>query len=101
MIDWGSQLLKHYELKDVENQLYLDLRRQGKDIYFYNTSDGYEIDFVTIDKAGVKEIIQVVWDINDPKTLEREQRALVQAEKELGCVGKIITSKDYLRTFIK
>ena len=85
----------------LENQIYLDLRRQGKDIYFYNTADGYEVDFVTIDKCGEKEIIQVAWDISDPKTLEREQRALQQAENELGCSGKIITARDYLRAYIE
>lgn len=83
--------------KPLKNQVYLDLRRQGKDIYFYNTSDAYEIDFVTIDKQGFREIIQVVWDMSDPKTHDRERRALQQAEKELGFSGRIISVKDYLR----
>ncbi len=105
VVDNGLIHANSLKIKDVygkllENQLYLDLRRQGKDIYFYTTSDGYEIDFLTIDKTGAKEIIQVAWDISDPKTLEREQRALDQAEKELGCIGKIISSRDYLRAFI-
>ena len=44
---------------------------------------------------GEREIIQVTWDMNDPKTAEREQRALEHAEKELGIKGRIITSRDY------
>lgn len=83
--------------KFLENQVYLDLRRQGKDIYFYHTDDGFEVDFVAVDKDGSRELIQVTWDMSDPKTLEREQRALEQAEKELGVSGKIITLNDYLR----
>lgn len=81
--------------KFLENQIYLDLRRQGKDIFYYHTKNGYEVDFVTVDKQGVRELIQVTWDMTDPKTAEREQRALVQAQSELGIAGRIITSKDY------
>lgn len=97
LINANSLKLNDIYGKLLENQIYLDLRRQGKSIYFYNTSDGYEIDFVTIDALGGREIIQVVWDISDPKTLERGRRALSQAEQELGCAGRIITLRDYLR----
>ncbi len=81
----------------LENLVYLDLRREGKEIYFYNTSNGYEIDFVTVDQENNRELIQVSWDISDAKTIERENRALKQAEKELGIKGKIITAREYLR----
>lgn len=83
--------------KFLENQVYLDLRRQGKDIYFYNTKDGYEVDFVTVAKDGSRELIQVTVNMNDPQTAQREQRALEQAEQELGIKGRIITLEDYLR----
>lgn len=81
--------------KFLENQVYLDLRREGKDIYFYTTKEDYEIDFVTVDKQGNREILQVSWDMSDPNTQERELRALRQAEKELGIKGRIITARDY------
>ncbi len=84
--------------KLFENQIYLDLRRQGKKIYYYTTQNGYEIDFVTIDKKGKKEIIQVCWSMDDPKTAEREERALKQAKQELGFSGRIITLTEYLRS---
>lgn len=83
--------------KAFENQVYLDLRRQGKKIFYYKTSDGYEIDFVTQDSQGQYEIIQVAWEANDPLTLEREERALQQAKEELGFPGKIIDCTTYLR----
>jgi len=82
--------------KLLENQVYLDLRRQGKKIFYYHTSDGYEIDFITQDHQGKYEIIQVVWEVNDPLTLERETRALRQAEQELGFPGRLIDCKSYL-----
>lgn len=95
LINALSLKIKNLYSKLLENQVYLDLRRQNKEIFYYNTKDGYEIDFVTVDKSGERELIQVTWDMNDPKTAEREQRALAQAEKELGIKGRIITSREY------
>lgn len=83
--------------KLFENQIYLDLRREKKEIFYYPTKDGYEIDFVTKDLEGQYELIQVVWDLNDKGTLEREERALRIAESELGIKGRIIDCESYLR----
>jgi predicted AAA+ superfamily ATPase len=68
-----------------------------KNIFYYHTSEGYEVDFITQDLQGKYELIQVVWDINDPLTLESEKRTLTKAEEELGFPGKIVDHKDYLR----
>lgn len=87
--------------KFLENQVYLDLRRQGKDIYFYHTKQGFEIDFVSVDKEGGRELIQVTVDMSDPKTAKREERALEEAQKELGMPGRIITLKSYLKDSLK
>lgn len=83
--------------KFLENQVYLDLRRQGKKIFYYHTSDGYEVDFITQDNQGNHEMIQVVWETDNPKTLEREERALEQAKLELGFPGKLVDLTSYLR----
>lgn len=85
--------------KLLENQVYLDLRRQGKKMFYYRTSDGYEVDFVTQDHQGKYEILQVVWEVSDPQTLQREQRALQQAQEELGFPGRIIDWTTYLKEF--
>lgn len=87
--------------KLLENQIYLDLRRQKKEIFYYNTSEGYEIDFITKDLTGSYEMIQVVWDKKDSITFEREERALRAAEKELGISGKIIDVENYLKSLDK
>lgn len=86
--------------KMLENQIYLDLRRQKKEIFYYNTPDGFEIDFITKDQEGHYEMIQVVFDKRDSSTLEREERALRSAEKELGIKGKIIDVEDYLKSLV-
>jgi predicted AAA+ superfamily ATPase len=83
--------------KFFENLVYLDLRRQGKTIYYYTTQDGFEVDFVTIDKKGTRELIQVTCEMDDPTTQQREQRALEQAKRELGLEGRVVTFRDYLK----
>tara|TARA_B110000459_G_scaffold118274_1_gene130451 strand:+ start:1123 stop:2373 length:1251 start_codon:yes stop_codon:yes gene_type:complete len=95
LINASSLKIKDLYNKYLENQVHLDLRRQDKDIFYYNTKNGYEVDFVTVAKNGEREIIQVTWDMSDPQTAEREQRALEHAEKELGIKGRIITHKEY------
>lgn len=87
--------------KMLENQVYLDLRRQKKEIFYYNTSEGYEVDFITKDRNGHFEMIQVVWDQSDSETFKREERALSIAEKELGIKGRIIDWETYIQTFPK
>ncbi len=84
--------------KLLENQVYLDLRRQKKEIFYYTTSEGYEVDFITKDQQGDFEIIQVVWDCKDRDTLEREERALKSAEKELGIKGRMIDWETYIKS---
>lgn len=104
-IDNGLILANTFNLSEnlgklLENQVYLDLRREGKKIFYYRTSDGYEVDFITQDSQGKYEMIQVVWDTNDRETLERETRALRQAEQELGFPGKLLDYTHYLKRFI-
>lgn len=87
--------------KMLENQVYLDLRRQKKEVHYYMTNQGHEVDFVTKDLEGRYELVQVVWDKSDPQTFEREERALKAAEQELGIPGTIIDWQTYISTFEK
>lgn len=105
-IDSGLVVANTFNLSDnlgkfFENLVYLDLRRQGKKIFYYQTTDGYEVDFVTQDDEGRHELIQVAWNTSDPLTMKREERALRQAESELGFTGTIMDVKTYLRQLQK
>lgn len=105
-IDNGLILANTFNLSEnlgklLENQVYLDLRREGKKIFYYHTADGYEVDFITQDSQGKYELIQVVWDMHTPETLERETRALRQAEQELGFPGRLLDYTQYLRNLSK
>jgi predicted AAA+ superfamily ATPase len=68
------------------------LRRYPKDEIFYWNGKG-EVDFVVV-SGDRKQLIQVCWDMKDPKTRKREIKALFEAEKELGEAEKLIFSRD-------
>lgn len=102
-IDTG--LTKAYSLSNTinighlfENMIYLDLRRRGDEIYFYHTNEKYEIDFFTRSLDGRLHLYQVAWDVSEPETLKREQRALHAAEKELSIKGELITPFTYFKS---
>lgn len=78
-----------------ENLVYLDLRRKEYEIYYYLTQERYEVDFFIKDVHGKIKIFQVVWDMENKETMERETRALNAAEKELNTKGFIITPENY------
>ena len=80
-----------------ENLVYLDLRRKGcNEINYYLTEKRYQVDFIARTRNGEQRLIQVAWDTSDPKTTEREQRALDAAMAETGIEGEIITPEKYL-----
>lgn len=83
-----------------ENLVYLDLRRRQHKIYYYLTKNRHEVDFVTKDLNGKSHLYQVVWNIEDATTFERETRALDEASEELQIKGEIITPEFYLKNFL-
>lgn len=80
-----------------ENVVYLDLRRQGLIVNYYLTLERYEVDFLAQDRQGHKKLFQVVWEMQDLKTMEREKRALEAGMNELKIEGEIITLDSYLQ----
>ena len=94
-LDFNSDLGRLFE-----NVVYLDCRRLGFKVSYYLSSEGYEIDFLVETNRGEKKFFQVVWDSQDPKTSEREQRALEAGMKELKIKGEILTLSSYLQNGI-
>jgi len=85
------------ETRLLENLVFLELYRRcesTKKLFYYKTSDGKEVDFV-ICGEGVKQLIQVCYDISDYKTKERELKSLVRAAKELNCNNLLVITWDY------
>ncbi len=73
----------------LETQVLIELiRRNGplwQDVYYYRGKGNVEADFVVTNGNTVKEIYQVCYDIENPKTLKREIRGLLTASAETHC----------------
>ena len=67
----------------LENIVYLELKRRYEEIYYFKTSQGYEVDFLIKKYEQITHLIQVSKTISDEKTKKRELRALVKASTEL------------------
>lgn len=77
--------------KAMEQVVFLELKRRGKEIYFYK--DRYECDFVVKEGDRVSEVMQVSQTLADEKTKRCELRGIVDACREFGLrQGIIITS---------
>ena len=93
-IDQG--LLPLYELDGrrnlghaLETVVLLELLRQGAEVGYVRTSDGFEVDFHARFPDGRRELIQVCADLSDGATRRRELRALEQALQEpIGAIAR-------------
>lgn len=73
--------------KMLENIVLTELVKQGivpnRDLFYYKTRNGREIDFVIKKNTEVTELIQVAYQFGSPDTEKREVKALVEAGEEL------------------
>jgi uncharacterized protein len=76
--------------KLVENLVFLALRRQVSDIYYYVTPSNYEVDFYLPER---RMLIQVAQHLQNPETREREIRALADAIDKLPVDQALILSE--------
>jgi predicted AAA+ superfamily ATPase len=84
--------------KLFENVVYLELRRQKKEVYYYRTTADYEVDFIAKYKEQI-ELIQVCMDLHE-KAEVREVRSLVQAAKELRLTEGILITPDISKQWV-
>lgn len=77
-----------------ENLVFIELKRREQNIYFWKDKLNYEVDFLIIDKNKVTSLIQVVYDLNDSKTKEREIRGLISGLNEFKLKTGIMITKD-------
>jgi len=90
--------------KLFENLVFLELKRkisQNQEINYWKNKQGIETDFVIREGLKIKEIIQVVYELKEEKTKEREIKGLVVCAKEFGFKKGTIITKDYeaIKTF--
>lgn len=82
----------------LENMVYIELIRRGYEVYFYKTKNNLEIDFFIPDNNN--QLIQVCYDLSQPKTLNREIRALEKANQELGSDNMLILTYNTSQSFV-
>ncbi len=73
--------------KHLENLVFLALRQQTKEIYYYSTPARYEVDFYLPEK---RQLIQVTQNLENSVTREREIRALTDAVQAVKAESALI-----------
>lgn len=103
VVDNGFILARSFELssnsgRQLENMVFVELNRRGykseKSLFYYRTKNDREIDFVTKDGGKVSSLIQVSFEIGNPKTRERELKSLYEASNELKCNNLLLITWD-------
>lgn len=103
LVDSGFILAKSFQFsqnfgKLMENLFFVELLRRGyqanKDIFYYKTKDGREIDFVLREGIKIKKLIQISYQIANNQVREREKKSLLKGENELKCAQLEIVTWD-------
>jgi predicted AAA+ superfamily ATPase len=76
--------------KMLENLVFLALRRQTDQIYYYLSPDNYEVDFYLPER---RQAIQITKHMNNPSTREREFRAIEAAVGQIRIENALILSE--------
>lgn len=80
----------------LENLVFLELRRRGYvpglSLFYYQTADGCEVDFLLREGAANKALLQVCRTLESPKTRDREIRGLFKAANELKAKELVIVT---------
>ncbi|NCC50494.1 MAG: ATP-binding protein [Spartobacteria bacterium] len=77
----------------LENLVFTALRRVTKNIFYYKTKAGREVDFIAQQERGKRMLVQVCESLADPKTRKREIAALEDAMTELGVRESVVVTR--------
>ena len=77
----------------IENAVFLQLKRRGKEVYFYAQPD-FEIDFLVRSGTRIEQAIQVCFSMSDPETRKRELKSLLKASEKFDCRELLIITWD-------
>lgn len=77
--------------KLLENLVFLALRRQTADIYYYTSAENYEVDFYV---PNQRLLIQVSQHLDNPVTREREFRAIESAVQHIKVEQVLVLSEN-------
>jgi hypothetical protein len=66
-----------------ENVVFLELLRRNKELYYWKSKKGKEVDFIIKEGIQITEAIQVCFSLENEKTKQRELQALEEVKDEL------------------
>jgi predicted AAA+ superfamily ATPase len=110
VVDAGFIAARAFELSKnlgrlLENLVFIELVRRGfstqNTLFYYRTRNDKEIDFVCREAHKVTELIQVAYEVSNPKTLKRELSALNEAAGELHCNNLLLLTWNEESTIIE
>ena len=78
----------------LENLVFVTLRRNHQEIYYYKTRGGREVDFIVPRRRARLLLVQVCESLVDPATRRRETAALSDAMGELDVTRGTIVTRD-------
>jgi len=78
----------------LENLVFTALRRGTKDIYYYKTKAGREVDFIAGRPGLPRMLVQVCESLADQPTRKRETTALAEAMSELNLSQSLIVTRN-------
>ena len=77
----------------LENVVAIELKRRGKEIYYWSDRKKREVDFVIKEGTEIKQLIQVCYNLNE-ETKDREIKSILKASKDLSCKDLTIITWD-------
>ena len=110
VVDNGFVTSKAFSLSDnlgrlLENQVFIELVRRGYDVertmFYYRSRNDKEVDFVLCKEAHIERLVQVCYDMSNPKTEKREVDSIVECAGELKCSNLVIVTNNDKRTIEK
>ena len=110
VVDNGFVASKAFSVSDnlrrlLENQVFIELVRRGYDVertmFYYRSRNDKEVDFVLRKGAHIERLVQVCYDMRNPKTEKREVDSIVECAGELKCDNLVIVTNNDKRTIEK
>lgn len=103
LVDNGLILAKAFQFSPnigrlMENLVFSELLKWGhtpnKSLFYYQTRNKKEVDFVLREGLNIKTLLQVFYQTTDAQTADREINALIEASGELNCGDLVIITWD-------